>query len=78
MSTYIFTKGLATIMTISAKIKKALATVRRELGFSQANMKNLLGDGVTLGMIKDFESNTNSRNDFLAICYLDVFHFIEA
>ena len=63
-------------MTISAKTKRALGTIRKELGFSQADMKNMLGDVVTLSMIKDFEDDKNSRNDFLAICYLDIFNFI--
>ena len=63
-------------MTMTTKTKKALATVRRELGFSQANMKNMLGDSVTLNMIKNFENGIGFENDFLAIYYLDIFHFI--
>ena len=63
-------------MTISAKTKRALGTIRKELGFSQADMKNMLGDVVTLSMIKDFENNIGFENDFLAICYFDIFNFI--
>ena len=63
-------------MITSAKTKKALATIRKELGFSQADMKNMLGDVVTLSMIKDFENNIGFENDFLAICYFDIFNFI--
>lgn len=63
-------------MIISAKTKKALATIRKELGFSISDLKTMLGDGVTLSMIKDFENNIGSENDFLAICYFDTFHFI--
>lgn len=63
-------------MSISAKTKKALATIRKELGFSISDMKTMLGDVVTLNMIKDFENNIGSENDFLAICYFDTFHFI--
>ena len=65
-------------MITSAKTKKALGTIRRELGFSQADISNMLGDAITLTDVKDFENNTNSRNDFLAICYFDIFHFITA
>lgn len=63
-------------MSISAKTKKALATIRKELGFSTTDMKTMLGDVVPLSMIKDFENNIGSENDFLAICYFDTFHFI--
>lgn len=65
-------------MIISAKTKKALATIRKELGFSARDMKTMLGDVVTLSMIKDFENNIDSENDFLAICYFDIFHFVTA
>lgn len=63
-------------MNISAKTKKALATIRKELGFSQADMKTMLGDAVTLADIKDFENDKDYENDFLAIFYFDIFHFI--
>ena len=63
-------------MTISTKTKKALATIRKEAGFSQADMKTMLGDAVTLADIRDFENDKDSENDFLAICYFHIFHFI--
>lgn len=63
-------------MKVSAKVKKAVATIRKELGFSQADMKNMLGDAVSLADIKDFENDKNSEDDFLVIYYFHIFHFI--
>lgn len=63
-------------MKVSAKVKKAVATIRKELGFSQADIKNMLGDAVSLDDIKDFENDKNFDDDFLAICYFHIFHFI--
>ncbi len=63
-------------MKVSAKLKKALISIRKELGFSPADIKTMLGDAVTLAMIKDFETNNNSENDFLVVVYFNIFHFI--
>ena len=63
-------------MIVNAKIKKALATIRKELGFSPYDMKNMLGDAVTLSMIKDFENDTSDENDFLVVVYFNLFRFI--
>ena len=63
-------------MKVSAKIKKALSTIRKELGFSTTDMQTMLGDAVTLTMIKDFENNNDSENDFLIVVYFNIFRFI--
>ena len=63
-------------MKLSTKAKKALVTLRKELGFSPTDIKTMLGDAVTLSMIKDFENNNDSENDFLIVVYFNIFHFI--
>lgn len=63
-------------MKVSAKVKKALSTIRKELGFSTTDMQTMLGDAVTLTMIKDFENNNDSENDFLVVVYFNIFRFI--
>lgn len=63
-------------MKLSTKAKKALVTLRKELGFSPANIKTMLGDAVTLSMIKDFENDTSDENDFLVVFYFNIFRFI--
>ena len=63
-------------MKVSAKVKKALSTIRKELGFSTTDMQTMLGDPVTLTMIKDFENNNDTENDFLIVVYFNIFRFI--
>lgn len=63
-------------MRISTKAKKALVTLRKELGLAPSDINALLGGILTLDMIKNFENDASDENNFLISFYLELFSFI--
>ena len=63
-------------MKLSTKTKKALSTLRKELGLTPNDISTLLGDLLTLNMIEDFENDTSDENNFLISFYLELFSLI--
>ena len=63
-------------MKLSTKAKKALVTMRKELGLAPSDINTLLGGILTLDMIKNFENDTSDENNFLISFYLELFSLI--
>ena len=63
-------------MKLSTKAKKALSTLRKELGLTPADIHTLLGGILTLDMIKNFENDTSDENNCLISFYLELFSLI--
>lgn len=63
-------------MKLSTKAKKALSTLRKELGLTTADIHPVPGGIITLDMIKNFENDTSDENNFLISFYLELFSLI--
>ena len=63
-------------MKLPTKAKKALGTLRKELGLTPADNHTLPGGILTLDMIKNFENDTSDENNFLISFYIELFSLI--